>query len=55
MHGLNPILYILVTLHGLWSGTDFQGTILAAVNIAPIILFGGLLFFSKKKLAAVNG
>ncbi|MDQ6600628.1 hypothetical protein E2K98_28140 [Bacillus salipaludis] len=55
LHALNPILYILVTLHGLLSGTDFQGTILAAVNIAPVIIFGGMLFSSKKKLTAAQG
>lgn len=50
LHALNPILYILVTIHGLMSGSDFPGTILAAVNIAPIIVMGGMLFSSKNKL-----
>ncbi|MDR7000147.1 ferric reductase-like transmembrane domain-containing protein [Neobacillus niacini] len=50
LHALNPILYILVTLHGLLSGSDFPGTILAAVNIAPIIVMGGMLLSSKNKL-----
>jgi methionine sulfoxide reductase heme-binding subunit len=54
LHALNPILYILVTLHGLMSGTDFQGTILATVNIAPIIIMGGILLSNKKKLTVAQ-
>jgi len=52
LHALNPILYILVTLHGLISGTDFQGTVLAIVNITPIVIMTGWLITSRKKLAA---
>ncbi|MCM2533230.1 ferric reductase-like transmembrane domain-containing protein [Neobacillus pocheonensis] len=54
LHALNPILYILVTLHGLMSGTDFQGTILAVVNIAPLIVMAGMLLSSKKKLTEAH-
>ena len=54
LHALNPILYIFVTLHGLMSGTDFQGTILAAVNLAPIIIMGGMLLSTKKKLTVAQ-
>lgn len=54
LHSLNPILYILVTFHGLMSGTDFQGTILAAVNIAPLIIMAGMLLSSKKKLTEAH-
>jgi predicted ferric reductase len=50
LHALNPILYILVTLHGLLSGTDFQGTIMAVVNLAPLIIMGVMLRSSKKEL-----
>lgn len=51
LHALNPILYIMVTLHGLMSGSDFPGTVLAAVNILPMFVFGGLLFSNKQKVA----
>lgn len=54
LHALNPILYILVTLHGLMSGTDFQGTILAVVNIAPLIIMAFMLQSSKKSLNAAH-
>lgn len=50
LHALNPILYILVTLHGLWMGSDFQGTVIAAVNIVPIIIMGLMLQKDKVKL-----
>lgn len=40
LHALNPILYILVTVHGLWIGTDFNGKILAIVNIIPLFIMG---------------
>lgn len=54
LHALNPILYILVTLHGLFMGSDFQGTILAAVNIVPLIFIGGLLLKDRQKLNATH-
>ncbi len=54
LHALNPILYILVTLHGLISGSDFNGTILAAVNIAPLILMAGMLSPRKEKANAAH-
>ncbi|MDQ0199827.1 ferric reductase-like transmembrane domain-containing protein [Neobacillus ginsengisoli] len=54
LHALNPILYILVTLHGIMSGTDFQGTILAVVNLAPLIIMAGMLLSSKKKLVEAH-
>jgi DMSO/TMAO reductase YedYZ heme-binding membrane subunit len=54
LHALNPILYILVTLHGLWSGTDFQGTIIAAVNLTPILIMAVMLLSSKNKLNTVH-
>jgi DMSO/TMAO reductase YedYZ heme-binding membrane subunit len=54
LHGLNPILYMMVTLHGLMSGTDFPATIIAAVNIAPLMIMAVMLLSSKKKLNAVN-
>jgi predicted ferric reductase len=54
LHALNPILYILVTAHGLMSGTDFSGTILAVVNIVPVILILGLFPSDKKKLSEGN-
>lgn len=43
LHALNPILYIMVTIHGLWIGTDFQGTILALVNLVPLLIMGVFL------------
>lgn len=50
LHALNPILYIFVTIHGLLIGTDIQGAVLAAVNILPLILLGGMLMRDKPKL-----
>lgn len=47
LHALNPIMYIFVTLHGLFIGTDFQGTMLAVVNLLPIM--GILLPFTRGK------
>jgi DMSO/TMAO reductase YedYZ heme-binding membrane subunit len=52
LHALNPILYILVTIHGLLIGTDFKGEILAIVNLVPIVLLGFfalLIKFTKDK------
>lgn len=40
LHALNPILYIMVTIHGLWIGTDFQGYFLAVVNLVPLLMIG---------------
>lgn len=54
LHGLNPIMYIFVTLHGLLIGTDFQGTVLAVVNILPLCLMGIALFFTKEKKKKLN-
>lgn len=51
LHALNPILYALVTLHGLFIGSDFQGTVLALVNIVPLLIMGGLLLKDRKKLS----
>ena len=50
LHALNPILYIFITIHGLLIGTDIQGAVLAAVNILPLILLGGMLMKNKPKL-----
>ncbi|MBV7507312.1 ferric reductase-like transmembrane domain-containing protein [Bacillus sp. sid0103] len=50
LHALNPILYIFVTIHGLLIGTDIQATVLAAVNILPLIVIGSLLLKDKPKL-----
>lgn len=50
LHALNPLLYICVTFHGLMSGSDFFGPVLAAVNIAPVIVMGVMLLSSKKKV-----
>ncbi|OIK16190.1 hypothetical protein BIV60_06000 [Bacillus sp. MUM 116] len=50
LHALNPILYILVTLHGLLSGSDFPGMVLAAVNILPIMMMAGWFLLSKNRL-----
>ena len=54
LHALNPILYILVTVHGLLSGSDFPGTVLAAINIVPVIVIAGLVLSDKKKLAEAH-
>ncbi|NRD76845.1 ferric reductase-like transmembrane domain-containing protein [Bacillus sp. BRMEA1] len=54
LHALNPILYIMVTMHGLMSGTDFSGPVLAVVNIVPIIVMGIMLLSSKKKLTPAH-
>ena len=54
LHALNPILYILVTMHGLMSGTDFQGTILAAVNLIPVIIMIVVLLSTKQKLSEAH-
>jgi methionine sulfoxide reductase heme-binding subunit len=53
LHALNPILYILVTLHGLFIGTDFQGVILLVINILPFLIFWGMLV-GKNKLEATH-
>lgn len=50
LHALNPFLYILVTVHGLLIGTDFQGTFLAAVNLAPLVIMGIMLLGKKTNL-----
>ncbi|MDQ0196934.1 hypothetical protein [Neobacillus ginsengisoli] len=31
-------------------GTDFQGTVLAVVNIVPLMIMGGLLLKDRQKL-----
>jgi sulfoxide reductase heme-binding subunit YedZ len=52
LHALNPILYIMVTIHGLWIGTDFNPEIVAIVNLAPFPIMGIfalLMKFSKGK------
>ena len=54
LHALNPILYILVTLHGLFIGTDFQGVVLLVINILPALLIGSLLFRDKPTLEATH-
>lgn len=54
LHGLNPFLYILVTLHGLLIGTDFQGTFLAAVNLAPLVVMGGMMMKKEKRKVNVT-
>ncbi|MCM3569669.1 ferric reductase-like transmembrane domain-containing protein [Neobacillus mesonae] len=54
LHALNPILYVFVTLHGLLMGTDFQGTVLAIVNIGPLIFFGLLLLKDRRKVPVVH-
>ena len=54
LHALNPILYIPVTLHGLMSGSDFPGTVLAAVNIVPVVLMFGMVPSSKNKMNEGN-
>lgn len=50
LHALNPILYILVTLHGLLSGSDFSGTLLAAINLAPLLTMAVLLLSNPGKI-----
>lgn len=52
LHALNPILYVLVTLHGILMGTDFQGIALALVNGLPIIIMAILL--QRDKLRSVQ-
>lgn len=47
LHALNPILYIMVTIHGLWIGTDFNGEILAIVNLIPIPIMGIFALLTK--------
>ncbi|MDP4105048.1 MAG: ferric reductase-like transmembrane domain-containing protein [Bacillota bacterium] len=52
LHALNPILYIMVTIHGLWIGTDFNPEILAIVNLIPFPIMGIfalLMKFTKAK------
>jgi sulfoxide reductase heme-binding subunit YedZ len=48
LHALNPILYMLVTIHGLWIGSDFKGEILAIVNIIPLLIMGIIMLFIGK-------
>jgi methionine sulfoxide reductase heme-binding subunit len=54
LHALNPLLYICVTFHGLMSGSDFSGPVIAAINIAPVIVMGGMLLSSKKKVSEAH-
>ncbi|MDP4087421.1 MAG: ferric reductase-like transmembrane domain-containing protein [Bacillota bacterium] len=54
LHALNPILYIFVTLHGLLIGTDFQGIVLAIVNILPLAVMGGLLLKDQNKIRGAH-
>ena len=54
LHALNPFLYIFVTVHGLLSGTDFQGTFLAVINLAPLLMMGIMMLWNKEKAAATN-
>ncbi|MDR6122015.1 sulfoxide reductase heme-binding subunit YedZ [Bacillus sp. SLBN-46] len=54
LHALNPILYLLVTLHGLFIGTDFQGVIILVINILPFLLLSGMLTWNKPSLDAVK-
>ena len=50
LHALNPILYGLVTLHGLLIGSDFQGSVLAFINIAPFLIISGMMFRNRQKM-----
>ncbi|WP_223595726.1 ferric reductase-like transmembrane domain-containing protein [Neobacillus bataviensis] len=50
LHALNPILYLFVTIHGLFIGTDFQAVVIVAVNIIPTILIVFMKQKSKPKL-----
>jgi methionine sulfoxide reductase heme-binding subunit len=54
LHALNPVLYIFVTIHGLFIGTDIQAAVLAAVNILPIIIIGGMLLRDKPKFDVLH-
>lgn len=54
LHALNPLLYICVTMHGLMSGTDFSGPLLAVMNIAPVLIIGAMLLPGKKKLTEAH-
>ncbi|MEH7437604.1 ferric reductase-like transmembrane domain-containing protein [Neobacillus drentensis] len=54
LHALNPILYLLVTLHGLFIGSDFQGVIILVINILPFLLLSGMLARNKPSLDAVK-
>ncbi len=45
LHALNPILYMMVTIHGLWIGSDFKGEILAVINIIPLLIMGIIMLF----------
>jgi DMSO/TMAO reductase YedYZ heme-binding membrane subunit len=52
LHALNPILYIMVTIHGLWIGTDFNPEIVAIANLIPFPIMGIfalLMKFTKEK------
>lgn len=48
LHGLNPILYMMVTIHGLWIGSDFKGQILAVINLVPLVIMGIIMLFLGK-------
>jgi sulfoxide reductase heme-binding subunit YedZ len=49
LHALNPILYGMVTLHGLLIGSDFPGVVITAINIVPFLIFGVMLLKDRKK------
>ncbi|WP_379971186.1 ferric reductase-like transmembrane domain-containing protein [Ectobacillus sp. sgz5001026] len=39
LHVFTPIMYILVTVHSVLIGTDFQLTIVMLINLIPVITF----------------
>lgn len=49
LHALNPILYVMVTIHGLFIGTDFKGSILAVVNLIPLFIIGVFIILMNQK------
>lgn len=38
LHGLNPLLYVLVTIHGIFLGTDTHAAFYIALNMIPFLL-----------------
>lgn len=54
LHALNPIMYAMVTIHGLLIGSDFQGRVIAAANILPLLFMGIMMISDRKKSQAIQ-
>ena len=53
LHGLNPILYILTTVHGIFLGSDTNTAFYVGINAVPMVILLALLF-KKTPAQTVN-